>query len=74
MIEASSQTDSIPEKKYKPLRITKEILDQKARLREEIMGKMCEDVPGTAVLHIIKSPRKYLQLFQDNPNEICTFT
>ena len=74
MIEASSQTDMILKSKPKGIRITKEILDQKARLREEIMGKKWEGIHDTAVLHIIKSPRKYQQLFQENPDEICTFT
>jgi len=31
-------------------------------------------VPGTTVLSIIKSPRKYQELFQEKPDEKCTFT
>jgi len=52
----------MPQTGNKPLRITKEIIARKEADRETMRKKMTEPVPGTAVLNIIKSPRKYQAL------------
>jgi len=59
---------------FEGLRITPEHLAQRETDREVMKSAMATTVPDTAVLKIIKSPRKYQELFQDNPDEKCTFT
>lgn len=51
--------------------------EQREAQREAMKEAMAAVVPGTAVSSIIESlqkNQKYLKLFQDNPDDICTFT